>query len=204
MGRDNAMKYDFIEIGTSNFDTLLQSATDTTVGLSIEPIKYYLDCLPDCPGVKKLNCAASRSNKRETLQVYYVPENVIQERNLPDWLKGCNSVGGYHFQHQYLNITDLVVTDSVPCIPIGEIFEENNVTAVDYLKIDTEGSDSEILLHLYEYLKHQDSSHYPKKILFESNELSLAVNVELVKQKYITLGYSVTSAGYDSILEFKN
>jgi hypothetical protein len=34
------MKYDFIEIGTSNFDTLIEAADDTTVGLSIEPVGY--------------------------------------------------------------------------------------------------------------------------------------------------------------------
>ena len=46
------MKYDFIEIGTSNFDTLIEAADDTTVGISIEPIGYYLDQLPDRARVK--------------------------------------------------------------------------------------------------------------------------------------------------------
>jgi hypothetical protein len=32
------MRYDFIEIGTSDFDTLLQESTDE-LGLSIEPLK---------------------------------------------------------------------------------------------------------------------------------------------------------------------
>ena len=42
--RNYKMKhYDFIEIGTSDFDTLIESSDDNVVGLSIEPIKYYLD-----------------------------------------------------------------------------------------------------------------------------------------------------------------
>ena len=35
------MKYDFIEIGTSDFDTLLETTTNK-IGISIEPLKYYL------------------------------------------------------------------------------------------------------------------------------------------------------------------
>jgi len=33
------MKYDFVEIGTSDFDTLIEQATDTTRGISIEPVR---------------------------------------------------------------------------------------------------------------------------------------------------------------------
>ena len=34
------MKYDFIEIGTSDFHTLLQT-TEGKIGLSVDPIKLY-------------------------------------------------------------------------------------------------------------------------------------------------------------------
>lgn len=47
------MILDFIEIGTSDFDTIIQSNTYKH-GLSIEPIKYYIDRLPNKEGVKKL------------------------------------------------------------------------------------------------------------------------------------------------------
>jgi hypothetical protein len=195
------MKYDFIEIGTSNFDTLIQTATDTTVGLSIEPIQYYLDQLPNPAEVKKLNCAVSRTNQNEILEVYHVPEGLVKENNLPGWLIGCNSVGEYHVQHVALKVEHLVQKHPVPCIPIGEIFDQNNVSELDYLKIDTEGSDCAIMLHLSEYLKTQPISKYPKKILFESNELSLPAQVEQIKKTFIDLGYRVTHAGYDTILE---
>ena len=194
------MKYDFIEIGTSNFDTLIQAATDTTVGLSIEPILYYLDQLPNPPGVKKLNCAVSRTNQNEILHVYYIPEDVIVKQQLPAWLKGCNAVGEYHFQHTDLGIEHLVHKQLVPCLPIGTVFDQNDVSELDYLKIDTEGSDCAIMLHLAEYLKTQPA-RCPKKILFESNELAVTAQVESVKKKFINLGYRVTHAGYDTILE---
>ena len=194
------MKYDFIEIGTSNFDTLIQTAIDTATGLSIEPIKHYLDCLPNKPKVKKLNIAVSRDNTDGVLDVYYVPEDVIVAKGLPDWLKGCNSIGDYHLQHKNLNVTDLVVKQSVLMVPIADIFIEHDVTELYYLKIDTEGSDSEIMLHLYEYLKTEPSTKYPKKILFESNELSDNAQIDLVKSKFAELDYKVAYVGNDTIL----
>lgn len=195
------MKYDFIEIGTSNFDTLIQDATDTTIGLSIEPILYYLDQLPNPPGVKKLNCAVSRTNQNEMLEVYYVPESEIKAHKLPNWLRGCNAVGEYHYQHTALEIEHLVHKQLVPCLPIGTVFDQFDVSELDYLKIDTEGSDCAIMLHLAEYLKTRPTARYPKKILFESNELAVPAQVEQVKKKFIDLGYRVTQAGYDTILE---
>jgi hypothetical protein len=197
------MKYDFIEIGTSNFDTLIQTADNNTVGLSIEPIKYYLDQLPNKSNVKKLNIAVSRTDESDILDVYFVPESVIILNRLPDWLRGCNTIGQYHFQHTKLGITHLVVKQPVPVVPIGQIFNEYNVTELDYLKIDTEGSDSSIMLHLYKFLKNEPTTRYPKRILFESNELSVSAEVELVKSNFIDIGYTIVQAGYDTIIQYK-
>lgn len=196
------MKYDFVEIGTSNFDTLIEQADDTTVGLSIEPIKKYLDDLPDKPQVKKVHCAVSFNNQTEILQIFYVPDHVIVENNLPNWLKGCNSIGNYHYQHHKLGITQLVKKHYVPCYPIGNLFEKYDITELDYLKIDTEGSDCDIMLSLHDFLIDHDQTMYPAKILFESNELSSKDKIEIVKSKFVDLGYSVTEEGSDTILSW--
>ena len=39
------MKYDFIEIGTSNFNTLLEKSKDSEKGISVEPVMFYLESL---------------------------------------------------------------------------------------------------------------------------------------------------------------
>lgn len=195
------MKYDFIEIGTSDFDTLIQQGSDELVGLSIEPIKHYLDALPNRPHVKKINCAVSRSNLYETLEVFYLPESVLVENDLPGWLRGCNSVGDYHYQHKILNVTHLVKTQQVPCVPIADILEQNQVTEIDFLKIDTEGSDSQILTHFYEYIKDRDRAIFPKRILFESNILNDPTLVTDVKNKFVSLGYRIdTVTPEDTVL----
>ena len=196
------MKYDFIEIGTSNFDTLIESADDTTVGLSIEPIGYYLDQLPDRLNVKKLEVAVARNNRYGFMPVYYVPERTIRARGLPEWLRGCNSVGEYHPKHIELGVRDLVQINEVEIIPIGEVFNCYDVTELDYLKIDTEGADCEIMQHLCDFLKTEPVTRYPRKILFESNELANQDTVEYVKTEFIALGYRVTRSGYDTVLEY--
>ena len=58
------MKYDFIEIGTSDFDTLLETTTNK-IGISIEPLKFYLDSLPNNDKVIKVNW------QDEELDIYY-------------------------------------------------------------------------------------------------------------------------------------
>ena len=196
------MKYDFVEIGTSNFDTLLQTATEHTRGISVEPIQYYLDSLPSPAGVLKLKKAVSPANRFETLEVYYVPETVVQQHALPDWLRGCNSVGDYHFQHHALDIRHLVKRDQVECVPIGYIFERYDVTELDYLKIDTEGNDCAIMLHLYDYIK--DSGIRPRRILFESNELASPAQVQLVISRFVGLGYNLVRSDYDTVLEISS
>jgi hypothetical protein len=195
------MKYDFVEIGTSDFDTLIEKATDTTQGLSIEPVKHYLDRLPDRPGVRKIWSAISADNVKSMLQVYYVPESVIQEKGLPDFLRGCNSVGDYHFQHRNLGIEHLVETSHVPCWPIGELFEREQVTELDLLKLDTEGQDCAILFHLATWLSNQPATARPKKIIFESNQLTDPDQVKAVINQYVMLGYRLLSSGEDTVLE---
>ena len=193
------MKYDFVEIGTSDFDALIQTATDTTRGISIEPIQYYLDRLPDPAGVIKLCCAVSTTARPAMLEMYYVPDSAIQEYSLPQWLRGCNSIGGYHLQHRRLGIEHLVRVTHVPAYPLVRIFEQHQVTELDLLKIDTEGQDADILLSLADH-----TTVKPKKIIFESNELSDAAKVQAVVDRYMNLGYCVSQAGTDTVLEISS
>lgn len=190
------MKYDFVEIGTSDFDALIQTAGDHTRGISIEPIQYYLDRLPNPAGVIKLCCAVSTTDRSAMLEMYYVPDSAIQEHGLPEWLRGCNSIGDYHLQHRQLGIEHLVRITHVPCYPLAQIFQQHQVTELDLLKIDTEGQDTDILLSFATSM-----SVRPKKIIFESNELSNQSKIQQVVDRYSGLGYCVTHAGSDTVLE---
>lgn len=68
------MFYDFIEIGTSDFDTEIQKHPEKR-GISIEPVKYYLDRLPESRTCKKLNMGIS--NYTGTGKVNYLSEEIL-------------------------------------------------------------------------------------------------------------------------------
>lgn len=190
--------YDFIEIGTSDFDTLIQSADDNIYGISVDAVKYYIDKLPDKMNCKKVNVGISNINS--TLDVYYIPENIIEQNKLQHWFKGCNCINNYHPLHIKHNVSHLCKIDKVKVITTYELFYQNNVRNVKYLKIDAEGHDVIILKTLYFYIKFLPVIFYPNKILFETNEHSNSKEVDEIIQLYCSIGYKLESRGYNSVL----
>jgi mannosyltransferase OCH1-like enzyme len=141
------MVFDFIEIGTSDFDTLIETASDDTVGLSIEPLKIYLDNLPNKQLVTKVNAAIAKEDG--FLEIYYVPEEKIIEHNLPWWVRGSNSVGAPHpFTIKEIGedlYNNIVKIGRVPTMSWKTLVNSYNVERIKYLKVDTEGYDHHIL-----------------------------------------------------------
>ena len=192
--------YDFIEIGTSNFDTLIQCADDNTKGISVDAVKYYIDNLPNKLNCKKINVGISNVNS--TIYVYYIPEKIIMENSLPEWFKGCNCINNYHPLHIKYNITQFCVIEKVNVITTYELFYQNNVRNVKYLKIDTEGHDCIILKTLFFYIKNLPILFYPSKILFETNEHTNSLDVDEIIQLYCSIGYQLENRGYDTLLTY--
>jgi FkbM family methyltransferase len=194
------MKLDYLEIGTSDFDTLVQELD--TVGISVEPIKYYLDRLPNKENNTKVNCAISADNKEGEIDVYYIPDAVIEKLNVknPHWLRGQNRVGDYHRAHKINNLEEHVVKETVKLMSIQSLIEEYNIESIGYLKIDTEGSDCGILNCLFEYIKDKPNLH-PVKILFESNILSKQNDVKNVINQYKSIGYELMYSKSDTLLQ---
>ena len=139
--------YDFIEIGTSDFDTLIESSDDNMVGLSIEPIKYYLDRLPNKKNVKKIQLAVSDVDG--DIDIYYIPDEKIKEHDLKWWIRGSNSVNRPHpFAIKELGeelYNSIVKIDKVPTVSWKTLVQSEEVGSIGYLKIDTEGYDHVIL-----------------------------------------------------------
>ena len=164
------MDIDFIEIGTSNFYTLIQECGDTETGISVDAVKYYLDCLPEKKNVKKVHVALTSERKSDFIDIYYIPEDVIDSNGLYDWFKGCNTIGKYHPLHIQHKVEHLVRIEKVPLLNIDEFLIRENIRKIGFLKIDTEGHDCVILNGLFKYLETKDKEYYPTRILFESNE----------------------------------
>lgn len=195
--------FDFIEIGTSDFDTLIESASDDTIGLSVEPLFHYLDKLPNRKNVKKINCAIAFDNIEKDCTIYFLPESTIAENNLKYWLKGCNSINDYHYQHKKFKIEHLVETKIVKQIPISKLLTDNNVRGIKHLKIDTEGGDCDILLNLKMYLQDKTKDYYPDMITFETNKLTKKEKVAHVIALYNQLGYVVKNRTNDNTILVK-
>lgn len=183
------MKYDFIEIGTSNFDTLIEKADNNVIGISIEPMKKYLDQLPNPTNVKKLNCAISFDGSEMPIDFYYVDLETISKLNLKKWLRGCNTIGNYHPMHIRYNLQEHVTIEKVNQRSLESIFNEYNVSEIDYLKIDTEGGDCKIMKQLYY------TSVRPKKIKFETNSLADPDEVQTIVDMFTSIKYK---ASYDN------
>ena len=191
--------YDFIEIGTSDYETLIETADDTTKGISVDAVKYYIDKLPNRKNVKKLNLGIS--NENTFLDVYYIPEKTIKENNLPYWVKGCNSINDYHPMHT-INVRPYCEIEKVKVITTYELFYQNSVRNVRFLKIDTEGHDCIILKTLFFYIKYLPIIFYPKKILFETNRWTKHKDVDEIILLFSSLGYKLESRGEDSVLTY--
>jgi len=180
----------FIEVGTSDFDTLIQVAKPETAGISIEPIKYYLDRLPNPPNVIKMNCAIALDGTVGKNKIYYVPDEVIKANNLPHWIRGCNSLGDYHYQHKQMDIKHLVQIDEVDQIPLSDILEQQDIRRILTLKIDTEGGDCAILQSFVPYLNSKPRIKWPGRILFETNILTPEKIIQETLDIYTELGYN--------------
>lgn len=184
--------YDFIEIGTSDFDTIIQQSDDTTVGLSIEPLIYYLDRLPSKQNVKKLNVAISHYVGE--IKIFSLKPDIIAKNNLPYWLKGCSSVNNYHptaltiVENAGLAL-DVFSIDTVRVIDIETLVKENDVSGCKFLKIDTEGHDYIILNNYLDYCDNGHPELLPDKVQFECNVLTRYENTQKLITRFTSLGY---------------
>lgn len=182
------MKYDFIEIGTSDWDTLIQS-TENKIGISIEPVKYYLDKLPNNPHVIKVNCGVSDSYTMS--KVYWIEESDIIKHNLSWFLKGCNSIHEPHpvslRELKEKNIEYLMKEKEIEILDWKTIVERYNVTEVSLLKLDCEGHDYVIVNNILD----SDCEILPNEIKFEANELTTVEDRENTIKKAEEKGYEL-------------
>lgn len=178
-----------IEIGTSDFRT----NAGIFDGVYIEPVKYYYDRLPDC---NKWNVAVSNFNGFE--KIYYIPLEVIDNKKLPNWVRGCNSFGKPHPTLVRYGWSDLITSEYVKVVRCYDIIEKYNIKAIDFLKIDTEGHDCVILNNFFDTIDIK-----PLLIKFEANELTNKEEVDMMVGRLTKLGYNYYYNKQDIICELQ-
>jgi FkbM family methyltransferase len=193
--------YDFIEIGTADFDTLIERADDKKRGLSIDVSQYHLDNLPNRKNVKKL-CIAVSDEEGEA-DFHYIPEEKIKRYHLPDFVRGTSSLYQRHpfvltllaneakdnLLSKSIDPDEIYKSKTVKVTRLKSIVDQYNISAIKILKIDTEGSDGRILLDYFNCCKNEGCP-FPFFIQYEHILLPIHERIKLLNTS-IDLGYIV-------------
>ena len=126
----------FLEIGTCDFDTLNHLSNDGWRGVIVEPIKKYLNNIPQLPNIHYLNYAVDWECGTRTM--YLADDSIVSEDH--------DFAGMSSFYPYSSVLTQELVVNT---ITFDKIYNMCNITEIDLLKIDTEGHDYEILQMLF-------------------------------------------------------
>ena len=157
------MILNFLEIGTSNFDSLA-IAYPYQKGITVEALKVYQDYIPDTANIRKINAAVvGSSESKRNVTFFYVHPDDISRYNLPWWMKGCNSMNHPHpeairdlrvyGERHKTNIMHLMKNVTVPTLSYLDIVE--NVTHINFVKLDMEGTEVPVLSDLMHECRHR-------------------------------------------------
>lgn len=138
------MRFDHVDIGTCDFEVADGVFSPDKNYLLVEPMLEYLDRLPSGENIKKENSACS--DKNGSIDIFYVPEEVISKYNLPVGIKGCSKIGEMHstvlsiFKRSGISI-DLIKKKNINVISFSDLVDKYCIDSIGQLKIDTEGHD---------------------------------------------------------------
>jgi FkbM family methyltransferase len=184
--------FSFIQVGANDgisFDFLYEFVTKRkSVGVVIEPIKEYYSELKEnyknYTQIIKINKAIHPTEKQITL--YKISPKALDK--YPDWVKGIASFDMEHHKRLKIKTEDIIEENVEADNLMSTIFDNYTQKTLNYLQVDTEGFD-------YEVLKMLDFSIIkPNIIKYES------VNLKIEDQKNLIL--LLKSKGYYLFNEF--
>ncbi|HEY1059365.1 MAG TPA: FkbM family methyltransferase [Limnobacter sp.] len=153
-------------------------------GVVVEPLPDLFEHLTlnyqHYPAIKPIRVAIHPTERAAA--IYRVAKQALQ--NHPDWARGIASFNRGHLLSHRIPERDIEATE-VACQPLMELILENHLQDLNYLQVDTEGFDHEILKQLdLDICK-------PGLIKFEK--------VHMPKAEYTTLAKRLRSYGYQII-----
>jgi FkbM family methyltransferase len=186
------MRFDFVDIGTCDFNTSADEVLkdEKAKVLLIEPLKFYLDRLRVHDNILKSNVAIG--DKRDRVPVFYLEEKTIQDNNLPDWLKGCSTIGRPHWlavsnlEQRELSL-DLIKQQEINMVTFDDLCAVYDIQSIGRLTIDTEGHDH---LILPDVLKKVSEGFDIKTIIFEYQPyMGNTPQLDEICRKFENIGY---------------
>ena len=133
----------FIEIGSSDFDTLLPLAKQGWKGMVVEAVPDLINNLEKVKGVIYENVAVWDKKGTTTIQ-YYDPN-----MGLPEWSRGVGQIAqasdqlNYNRNPQWDNYKR---TTKVPMVRLDDLITKHKIKKIDFLKVDIEGGERPILM----------------------------------------------------------
>lgn len=186
------MRYNFVEIGTSDFRYLAGSYAGR--GISVEPRQEHLDRLPDLDDVTKVCAAIGTESGSATL--YMMPDEVIDQKHLPKWVRGCSSIGRMHpaLSERFKAIYERNVEQrEVRMITFDQLISDHDITSIFYLKVDTEGMDVDIVNAAL------DSGIDIQRIRYEDNGNCSRKDADQLYNRLVSTGYKMRLDGSDVV-----
>lgn len=80
----------------------------------------------------------------KTEQILNFIASTRKKRRPPEWTKGIASVDPYHHRKSRTP-SEFIISETVRCQKLRELIEQNKITRIDFLQIDLEGYDHEII-----------------------------------------------------------
>lgn len=116
-------------------------------GHILEPVKDYFNDLEknykDYPQINTLNIAIHNTEN----EMFINRVSKESQANLPKYTKGIASFKEDHHINCKVS-SEHIIKEKVKCISLDDLINQNNISSIDLLQIDTEGYDAEIILNI--------------------------------------------------------
>lgn len=163
---------------------LLSNYSDLEFGLFVEPFAIHMDSLRACyfqySNIHIENIAIKLPSSPETeMKLYYVDEDAKGDAHGTYQVTSCKSD---HITKHYTHIKEPSMKSFMaPCMTLDELFIKYNITNLDWLLLDIEGIDAEIVLSF-------DWDKYDIKKV-EIEYLHLGDKTAAVRDVFLSRGY---------------
>lgn len=149
--------FDFVDIGTSYFDTSVDYAKSGQRILLVEPIREYLGRIKNPPGIEVVKENAAIMGYTGKGKIFYVDEERSRKYGLPEWVYGCNSIDVPHPTILMMCVdgkipTSVIDEREIPVLTFRDLVEKHHIRSIGHLRIDTEGNDHVILADVIDIL----------------------------------------------------
>jgi FkbM family methyltransferase len=132
----------FLEIGSCDFNTLRDLCDSGWNGIIVDPHKPFLDNIKDHENLIKINKAVGLYNGKTTYKK--ISDEYVEKTGDNDY-RGMGTITELTPIHTHKKFEGHIETYSVELITIMDLLNSLKINKIDYLKIDAEGMDFDIL-----------------------------------------------------------